>query len=150
MLIVDTVRAYLAGIIDGEGYIGIIERSRPASRRCKTPSFVVTVAVSMTDFATVDFIGQCFKGRTYKINRKDINPRKSYYKFDASCSIEVKCLLTAIRPFVITKKKQVELALAYLDMPVFRGGKGQAVPDYIVNARRAFVVEMKRLNQGGD
>ena len=143
----ETDLAYIAGIIDGEGCIMITERSRPPTRRCKTPSFIVSVAVSMTDKESVDFIGARFKGRIYQF--KAMERKYKYYRFSASCKNEVTALLVAIQPYIKVKSVQVKLALKFCNSPSFTGGWGQEVPEEEVAVRRHIASEISYLNQGG-
>ena len=143
-MIPETTRAYLAGLIDGEGYIGIEERGRPETRRCKSPSFSLALSISMTDKAGIELIAQSFGERIRKYERED--GRKPYYVFSAHGNKRVRPILEAILPYVQVKKPQVELALAYLELPSYKGGHGRYVPADIVNIRKMFVEKIHSLN----
>jgi len=144
ILATETDKAYIAGIIDGEGCLLITERGRPSTRRCKTPSFVCTIVVSMTDEYAVQFIGERYKGRVRKYHRDGKRP---YFTFDASCAKEVGTLAMDIQPYIKVKSRQVAAMLEYLSLPKFRGGLGHEVPANIVEKRRFWATEMHSLNQ---
>ena len=140
----EVVKAYIAGIIDGEGWIGIAVRQR-ANRKCKTPSFVVSVAVSMTEYNAVELIAEFYEGSVSEYHREG---KRSYKKFDAT-GTQVGELLESIKPYIRIKSSQLKLALQFLQLPTFRG---EPVPEWATEIRTYVSDEMKKLNQhkGGD
>ena len=138
------IKSYVAGLIDGEGSVTISERAR-THRRCKNPSFILSVDVSMTNRYGVDEIIEHYRGRLNIYIGRTAN-RKSYYQFDAT-SIEALELLTSIIPYLRVKKPQAELGIAFLSIPRFQGGIGRELPPDIIIARRMMAREMKGLNK---
>ena len=55
--------AYIAGIIDGEGYIGITKRIR----RGKYREYTVRISIGQTDGATLDWIKDNFGGGVFTV-----------------------------------------------------------------------------------
>jgi len=143
ILATETDKAYIAGIVDGEGSMGITERGRPPTR-CQTPSFVCWMSVSMTDKEAVDFISSRYKGNYHMFSRLG---KRDYYRFMASCASEVETILADIQPYIKVKSLQVSAMLDYLKLPRFKGGYGKEVPYDIIEKRRFYVAEIKSLNQ---
>ncbi len=145
MILAETDKAYIAGIIDGEGSLGIYERGRPPTR-CQTPSFMPTIRVAMTDREAIDFIAERFKGRVNKYKHKDRT--KPQYVFDLFSRKEIIPFLDAVRPYLKVKALNADLMLEFLALPFYKGGVGHFVPDAIIEKRRFYVNEMHILNSG--
>lgn len=140
----ETDKAYIAGIVDGEGCFLITERGRPPTRRCLTPSFIASISVSMVDTEAIQFMAGRYKGRITYFNPDRKLP---YQRFDVACHAEVKALLDDIQPYLKVKSIQATVMQGFLDLPTFKGGVGRTVPDNIVDLRRFFSTEIKRANQ---
>lgn len=144
MIASDTDKAYIAGIIDGEGCFLITERKRPSTRRCLTPSFVASITVSMVDPEATQFMAERYKGRITYFNREGKLP---FQRFDVACHNEVKTLLDDIQPYLKVKSVQALIMQEFLSLPRFSGGYGHSVPDDIVDWRRFCSSDMKLANQ---
>ena len=143
----ETDKAYIAGIIDGEGCIGLNEHRRLGAR-CHTPSVVASVQVVMTDAEAVNFIAERYKGRVRHSAGRDIT-RKAYFTFNASDRREVEVLVKDIYPYLKIKVRQADVLLDYLTSPKLRGGRGHDVSDEVMFLRRVLVADMHALNQRG-
>lgn len=98
---------YLAGLIDGEGYVGI--------RRCITkddmliPEFKPTITIANTNYALMVALKSNFYGSINKKKNSKVNWKKSYsFEFNRS---EIKRILPLIINKLIIKKKQAEILL---------------------------------------
>ena len=96
---------YLAGIIDGEGYVGI--------RRCVTkgdmliPEFKPTITITNTNYDLMVALKDNFKGSICNRGQKNSKWKKSFaFEFNRS---EIRRILPLILPHLILKKKQAEL-----------------------------------------
>jgi hypothetical protein len=106
-------KAYIAGLMDGEGCIAIVKNS-PKGRAISV-SYRVTIVMNMTDAGQMDYC-QRITGAGY-ITRHEVNTRPncrdrwqwSLYKDE---TIE---LLREIYPYLILKKPQAALALEFVD-----------------------------------
>ena len=104
----DTDRAWLAGLIDGEGTI----YSRLPNR------MNVVVEMSMTCGATVQHVHSLFPGRLSRCSNSkgSFGSRQQYrWRIDTNGS---RALLEQLLPFFVTKKRQAELALMLCQRPV--------------------------------
>lgn len=94
---------YLAGFMDGEGYIGI----------CKTEgnSYGLHVTISNTNFDMLKIYENKFGGKIRKV-QKDAEHHKEKYHWDINYS-QALPFLKYIQPFMIVKSKQVNLAIEF-------------------------------------
>ena len=99
----DTERAYIAGLIDGEGCIsGVIDRLR------------LTVSVQMCEPAAVKMLHRYYGGSCWKyFPRAEKNRVVWCWK---GYGISNEKILQDIEPFIKVKYKQVQLGLAFMKL----------------------------------
>ena len=95
--------AYAAGIIDGEGYIGLIPNS--AARN----SFAPKVKVSSTDIRLVIFLKNNFGGHLDKLRDHHQPNHKKSAMWTLSNKVNVVPFLKLLLPYLIIKDKQANL-----------------------------------------
>lgn len=145
--------AYAAGIIDGEGTIGITElmpnnRARSNGTRVrKSPQHRIYVAVTMTDASVPMWLHATFGG-----NIQSLAPRQSQHKPTVRWSMSSKraaefCSL--VMPYLKVKRLQAELAVRFFDEHLTKTYTSAGVPLDEVARRRSFVSEIKLLNKRG-
>jgi hypothetical protein len=103
-------RAYIAGLVDGDGTIGIKRRLPSAANRMASPKYSAHVGVAMTDRAPVEFVA-AFCGAPERVTSR---ARKNGYKTMHEFSVEndrAAALLTEIQPFLVGKQGQAALVL---------------------------------------
>lgn len=93
--------AYAAGLIDGEGCIGIYHNSHNGN-------YQLRIAVEMTDKSGLDVLESLFGGKWYFRAAKA--PRKARYIWMTFNNNASKVLET-LMPYLRVKKKQAEVAL---------------------------------------
>lgn len=125
----ETQLAYAAGIIDGEGYIGI--NKKYSKTHSSGYQYHIRIDVTMTDFCIPIWLQSQFGGSVYI--HKGIN--KPDMRWNITCRDAEKFLI-AILPFLIVKKKQAELALQFQSRrlrgrPCRRDGKGRFLPGMV-------------------
>lgn len=98
----DTDLAYLAGLIDGEGYIGV-KRSRD--------SFSARIQVRMVDEPAIAFLAATLGG-TYYREREHAANRRPLYCFQAS-DLKAETILRAVLPYLRVKREQANTVLAF-------------------------------------
>jgi LAGLIDADG endonuclease. len=64
----ETDIAYIAGLIDGEGYIGIKKDRGYQCQERKTPGYHARIAIHMVDEQAIKFIAETLGGWYYKEN----------------------------------------------------------------------------------
>jgi len=119
----DMKLAYIAGIIDGEGYIGLKDRISCVS---------LVVQATNTDKALLQFIVDTFGGSIGEYAPQA--NRKAAYKWSL-CASKAADMLCELLPYLITKKERAHIALKAASAPLTRA--------------REFAKEMEKLNQRG-
>ena len=144
--------AYLAGIVDADGYIGIIKamRSDYGAGYRHNPC----VKVVGTDQAMPGFFHEEFGGW---MSRRDFNHAiwKDAYYWEAKNGAVVLRVLTALQPFLRLKARQAEIVLELLEASLWnnkwhKGTKGRPrLSDDELARREALYQEIRALNHRG-
>lgn len=140
----NTIVGYTAGIIDGEGCITIsfqkysVKRNRSRHR--------LTVDVANTNRVLLEWLQKNWGGHIYESKPQKIIHKIGYHwKLQGINTIE---LLRAVLPYLILKKEQALLALAFLR--TMWGCHGtQSLPLDIIQERFSIEAKMKLLNRKG-
>ena len=104
--------SYLAGFIDGEGYIALkVDRSKSNGNL----HYVPIIKIAQTDEAIICWIKESFGGWYYKRESvKDSNHKDSYYW--TLTGKNLKPFLQKVYPYLKLKRKQCELVLEKIRM----------------------------------
>lgn len=138
---------YIAGIIDGEGTIGVYLQHKP--KGMLSPNIGAVVAVGMTDCRVLDKLASQFGGRVKFCKHKNRSPRwKDYYRWQL-CSRLARLFLERVTPHLQLKQKQAKLALKLLESQVKWKGGGRKLPDKVVESRLALIEQCHKLNKKG-
>ncbi len=146
--------AYAAGIIDGEGTIGITElvpsartRDNGTSLR-KSAQHRIYVAVSMTDAGIPMWLHATFGG-----NIQHVPARQAHHKSSTRWSMSSQraaAFCEVVAPFLRLKRSQAELAVEFYRKHLGRSFQGSAgIPHDELAARRTFVAQIHTLNRRG-
>ena len=111
-----TDAAYLAGLFDGEGSLGIRAHNKPGNKAGadrRTPHYRLVATIANRDIAVLLWVQQRIGGTVYpKSCRK---PTWAIaYEWGCSNREQLAAFLVAIHPFVQIKRRQVEIADAFL------------------------------------
>ena len=144
--------AYTAGLIDGEGYIGLMK-----SNGYKYPTFIPVVKVASCDPYMTVFLHTNFGG-----NLENRTPKNPMHSDSRAWSIRgakrVGQFLGAIRPYLIVKHLQADLVLDYSENYT---GTGHARMKYnkatnsydmspaFIEKRQEYYANIKQLNRRG-
>lgn len=102
MNLTDVQKGYIAGLVDGEAYIGISKGKNRFSPR---------LGIGMTNYETLKWFKDLVGGSLYKTFRKHITDSPCWtYVMTPTIMREI---LPVIAPYLITKKQQVYLMLLY-------------------------------------
>lgn len=97
----ETELSYIAGLFDGEGYVGIIDRTRSGLTR-----YIASVVIANQSKVTLDWICESFGGRVHPLkDRRNLRPCYSWYLRGSLMDV----FLDAIAPYARIKAKEVEI-----------------------------------------
>ncbi len=101
----DTILAYTAGLLDGEGTIGIYRKPNG--------SIYVNLSICNTDGEIIEWLQKHFDGHIHQ--RKRLNPRsKILYQWYLGQQGQILEFLNLLEPFIIIKKRQFQIALSFI------------------------------------
>lgn len=106
----DTDIAYIAGLIDGEGYIGIKRITGKSSGRVN-PGYQERIQVRMVDEPAIKFLAETFGGNYYA-EKPHAHKGRPLYCFSASDRIAVN-ILKIVLPFLRVKFHVATQVLAF-------------------------------------
>jgi hypothetical protein len=134
----ETQKAYLAGLIDGEGCVTILKHQGKNNR---SPVYRAMLVVAMTSKETIEAIHTFTSVGTIhyeeRNNKKETNC--SVYRWQISVSTDLRGVLQAILPYLILKRGEVETVLEYLSLPSDPSmGKGIPKPLFYTHKREAY------------
>lgn len=109
--------AYIAGLIDGEGYVGLVKhlekRRQKNNKRNITLFYRPAVKIGMCDKKGIDFIKKVIGGKIWL--RKVLNIRyKDQWIWSADSYIDTKKVIEAVLPYLKVKRKQAVLLLNFI------------------------------------
>lgn len=147
----EPMKAYWAGIIDGEGTINIAKALR-ASERSKSPNHQIRLTMTNTDESLVQEMKKFFKVGNV-CNAKTPIGSKEAYKYYTSNS-DALSVIRQVLPYLITKKKQAMLAIDFDNSRTKLCQKGipkqeRKVPEIELQLREGFYRRMQILNHRG-
>jgi len=107
----ETDLAYCAGLIDGEGYLGIIKsRSYNPNRKVR---YRVRLSIQMKDQKTIKFVAKILNFRVLQIQPK----QTVYPMFNATARESLlQKILESLLPYLQEKKRQAELLLEFIKL----------------------------------
>lgn len=129
----ETDKAYLAGLIDGEGYIGCI-RSRD--------NYWVTLQVEMADPGPIALVAEKMRANV-KPTRKSHPTKKTLYKV-VSGGRKAQDFLSEILPYLIGKQI---LAKLVIEFPI--GKIGHQTKEEDMEHRESIYYSLRELNKRG-
>jgi hypothetical protein len=134
--------AYMAGLLDGEGHIGI------ALRKNLISGHILRIEISNTNKAMIDWILPRFDG--HGVIRKDRwgeGNRKDSYVWYADNRKAVR-LLKMLIPYLVLKKEQAEIAV-YFQSSIPAQGRGPRITKDVFEFRESLRLKMRILNKRG-
>lgn len=131
------LRAYIAGLIDGEGSIGIKRRLPTARNKMVSPKYSLSVGVAMTDRGPIDLV-ENFCGALNRVSsriRRD--GYKTIFEFEVENDRAVQ-LLREVAPYLVGKATQAKTALAFAELrKESRSARTKVVSTGVFRAGRA-------------
>lgn len=106
-MIKETDIAYLAGLLDGEAYIGI--KKSTVRKDCATPGYHARIQVRMVDEAAIRFLADTMGGNYYR-EKPNCKNGRPLYCYQASDLLAEKAIL-AVLPYLRVKRASAEKTL---------------------------------------
>jgi len=135
-------RAYLAGLVDGEGYIGIVDggRHRPLGR-----GFGIRLTITNTNFLLLEKLNEIWGG--WIVSQVGLLGHKPSAKLMFSAR-KAAVVLKEIQPFLIAKREHCKLALRFQKTMNNHYGR-VGIPQDVLAERIEMARQMKQLNKRG-
>lgn len=138
-----TDRAYTAGIIDGEGYVGITKPYERGMKRTRTSQ--LRIGVTSTHLPVLQHLRALWGGSISQRKFKDPQKHKQQWLWIV-CSRLAATLLTNIHGFSIIKARQIDLALSFQKQCIDSHQGRLTAGDLLL--REQYREAMKQLNRG--
>lgn len=135
----DTQAAWVAGIVDGEGCIGIFKARK---------SYRLTLAVSMTHKPTIERLKSLLKVGSITHNKSASSKWKDSWSLHISGEDAV-AVIRRLLPYLFTKRAQADLAIEYGEKCLHERRVGEWVSEEKELLRAVLAEEMQELNKRG-
>lgn len=146
--------AWAAGIIDGEGCIGIVKDDRKALNQKNgwnlSPMYKLRISVGMSHKETVEKLHALFRdGRVngQKCYKHPGHKQVYYWVVNADQAWRV---IRAVKPYLITKKEQAKVAEKFYNRQRLSGGARNKPTPAILRERETLFGMMAKLNKRGE
>jgi len=134
-------KAYIAGIVDGEGCIRVNKTDKETR---KNPSYNINCHIVNTNKEVLEYIQSIIYCGKIFIHPK-LGKRKILYKLSIdSCNIQD--FIKTIYPYLRIKRKQAEIAFRFFNLTIGRRAGKQVLKDNILQ-QEILYEEMKNLNK---
>lgn len=139
-------RRYLAGLMDGEGYLSITIQTTKIGRYYKP-----TIKLAMCDPRLVRMVASLFGGHAHTRQYPLDKPFRDAYEWEARTFASVRQVLDYIQPYLILKQAQADVLREFLATQVSPDGNGVRlpVPTAIVEKRAKLYALARVLNRRG-
>lgn len=145
ILLLETERAYAAGLIDGEGSIRLTQRGRNGGTTFLGGQYTLMVELVNTDKKMIDWMVAQFGGSvSYAKPDAAKNKREAWHW--RSAANKALYVLDAIYPYLITKKRQAQLGRRFQRYAQYAG---RARTERVRRLHERFYNEFRVLNARG-
>ena len=134
--------AWVAGIIDGEGYIGV----NKSIRNKKYIRHSLRVSVKMTHEPTVSLLHKKFGGNFREV--KLYGNRKPQYNWEVN-TLSACGFLKIVYPYLFTKKEHARLGIEFQEKLVKDTNKLKTLDKGNFNKREEILLKFRKLNKRG-
>lgn len=100
--------AYLAGLVDGEGYVGI--KKTHGRKDCVNPQYHERIQIRMVEEKAIKLFKNTFGGNYYRETEHSKYSKKPLYCYQATDKLAAGIIKILI-PFLLIKKRQAEFIL---------------------------------------
>jgi hypothetical protein len=139
---------YLAGLIDGEGYVGIRRCLKKEKGRKDQLEFKPTVVIANTNYNLMLMLKKTFYGSICKKNLGLKILWKQSYSFEFNRT-EIKEILPKLIPYLIIKKEQAILVMDLFKTYKNHYGVGHAYTKEQISKKEELHIKSLKLNKRG-
>lgn len=137
--------AWAAGVIDGEGCISLTRRSPQAHNGAINPNYRLVLKVTMCDSRTIRTLHRLF-GRGTLQKQKQLHAYWSQPWIWFCNATDAEEVLKLIRPYSVTKKREVDTALEFLaKTDRSRAGKARSLTPSEIALRERYFIKLRDL-----
>lgn len=139
---------YIAGLVDGEGYLAIMPCKN--KKNCINPSFQCVFKLALTGYAAqevVQEIASRYKGWVYKRNNPTVTGR-DVYTVEIKSKPRLRVFLADIAPYLIVKKEQAKILQEFIDLPTIHPNYGNFTPE-LLEKKLSLPKQLKALTRRG-
>lgn len=140
------ILAYTAGLLDGEGSIGIVVMNPSAKNRYKLPFHQLHVHVVNTNKEVLDWLKDTFGGSICVHDKKSKSDTWTWQIYTKNA----KKFLELIYPYLKIKRKQARLAIEFREYRKDIRSKPKEFQLIEVLRREEYRQKIMKLNHGGD
>jgi len=136
-------RAYLAGLIDGEGCISIARIA--AGSPYANVRHVLRVDIQMSELEAIDHVATLFQ-RKIMVKQPATNMRKVAYRISWQANFALD-LLEAVHPYLILKREQARVAMEFQLRATSARRTGRRLTPEELEVRERYYLELRRLKR---
>ena len=140
-----TVLAYLAGIIDGEGTIRIGRSNNLTNRR--VPAYYAGISCGMTELNALQLLVDTFGGKIRTEGRAE--NRKPMFRWGTSGTKAVARILVALYPYLRVKQPQAAVVLDFILNKEAPFDRQQGLSQSQLQWREELYLKVRKLNAVG-
>lgn len=134
--------AYAAGLVDGEGSVGMHMHNTGPGR----VSAVVTLTATNRNKEAMDLLQELFSGDVVRV--RSTNPNSNYvYNYKLMGRERLMFAFKCIQPYCIIKREQIALALSFFDQCPSQHGVPLTEEQMLF--RDSFITRFRELNKRG-
>jgi len=106
--------AYCAGLIDGEGYVGIKRTKAYRVQARATPGYHARISIRMVNEAAIRFLAETLGG-WYWAEKAHLANGRPFFAYQATDEAAAR-ILRAVLPYLLVKREAAETVLALRDL----------------------------------
>jgi len=132
--------AYLTGLIDGEGYIGI--KRDAVKGRGINPVYYGRMSIASNDKKTIDLFSDFFKCGKIYLHKHSKLSKNGYWSWEIS-NLKANKVIKQIYPFLRIKKPEADLVLK---LAKSKETKYRVLPKKVINFREKLYRSVKKIH----
>lgn len=138
--------AYFAGLVDGEGYIGLMKMRKGNKTKWgykRDHAYIPTIKIAMIDKPIIEYLKDSFGG-SFETRKARGNARESYCW--TARKAQVYKILESLYPYLRVKKEHAKLILQFKNL---NNGRGYPISDDNWEKRDKIFTQMRQLTKKG-